>query len=154
MSRTISIQMDSDDMIQALVDRVGFWTDDSDVIELFEQYYERMVEGGCFDGCEFDVMSIVDNDYVNNTSILYREDYEGKREEFLRDSIQEYIKENKDTYEDDEHAEWVTDLKTHIEDLKEETPEWDDIEFGEPETDLIEGSFIEAKTDRCLLVVW
>ena len=154
MGRMISIQMDSDDMIQALVDRVGYWTDDSDVTELFEQYYERMVEGGCYDGCEFDVMSIVDNDYVNNTSITYREEYEEKREEFLKDSIQEYIKENKDTYDEDERAEWVADLTSHIEDLKEEAPEWEDIECGEPETDLIEGSFIEAKTDRCLLVVW
>ena len=154
MGRTISIQMDSDDMIQALCDRVKYWTDDSDILELFEQYYEHAVEGGYFDGCEFNVMSIVDNDYVNNTSIMTREEYEEKREEFLRDSIQEYIKENKGTYEEDEHADWVADLKAHIEDIKEEAPEWDDIEYGEPETDLIEGSYIEAKTDRCLLVSW
>ena len=154
MGRTISIQMDSDDMIQALCDRVKYWTDDSDILELFEQYYEHAVDNGYFDGCEFNVMSIVDNDYVNNTSITYREEYEEKREEFLRDSIQEYIKENKGTYEEDEHADWVADLKAHIEDIKEEAPEWDDIEYGEPETDLIEGSYIEAKTDRCLLVSW
>lgn len=152
MGRMISIQMDSDDMIEALVDRVGYWTNNSDVLELFEQYYEHAVEGGCFDGSEFDVMSIVDNDYVNNTSITYRGEYEEKREEFLRDSIKSYIEENKDTYEDDEHAEWVADLKAYIEDLKSEAPEWDDIEYGEPETDLIDGSYIEAKTDRCLLV--
>ena len=76
MGRMISIQMDSDDMINALNERVGYWTDDSDVLELFDQYYTNAVEGGCFDGCEFDVMSIVDNDYVNNTSIIYREEYE------------------------------------------------------------------------------
>ena len=154
MGRTISIQMDSDDMIQALCDRVKYWTDDSDILELFEQYYEHAVDNGYFDGCEFNVMSIVDNDYVNNTSITYREEYEEKREEFLRDSIQEYIKENKGTYEEDEHADWVADLKAHIEDIKEEAPEWDDIEYGEPETDLIEGSYIEEKTDRCLLISW
>ena len=154
MGRMIDIKMDSDDMIEALCERVRYWTDDSDVIELFEQYYEYRVEGGCFDGSEFDVMSIVDNDYVNNTSVITREEYEEKREEFLRDSIQEYIKDNKDTYDEDEHADWVADLKSHIEDLKDEAPEWDDIEYGEPETDLIEGSYIEAKTDRCLLVSW
>lgn len=152
MDRMIDIQMDSDDMIEALIERLHTWTNDEDTRELFEQYYEHMVEGGCFDGSEFNVMSIVDNDYVNNTSIMTREEYEEKREEFLRDSIQEYIKENKDTY--DEHADWVADLKAHIEDLKEEAPEWEDIEYGEPETDLIEGSYVEAKTDRCLLVSW
>ena len=154
MGRMIDIQMDSDDMLEALIERVGSWTNDSDVIELFEQYYEDRVEGGCFDGSEFNVMSIVDNDYVNNTSVTYREEYEEKREEFLRDNIKSYIEENKQCYDEDEHADWVSDLKAHIEDLKEEAPEWDDIEYGEPETDLIEGSYIEAKTDRCLLVSW
>ena len=154
MGRMINIQMDSDDMVEALVERVGYWTDDSDVVELFDQYYENAVEGGCFDGGEFNVMSIVDNDYVNNTSITYREDYEEKREEFLRDNIKSYIEENEQCYDEDEHDDWVADLKAHIEDLKNEAPEWDDIEYGEPETDLIEGSYIEAKTDRCLLVSW
>lgn len=154
MGRMIGIQMDSDDMVEALVERVRYWTDDSDVVELFEQYYENAVDNGCFDGSEFDVMSIVDNDYVNNTSITYRGDYESDREEFLRDNIKSYIEENKDTYDEDEHAEWVADLKSYIEDLKDEAPEWDDIECGEPETDLIKGSYIEAKTDRCLLVSW
>ena len=74
MGRMIDIQMDSDDMIDALCDRVRYWTDDSDVIELFEQYYEHMVENGCFDGCEFDVMSIVDNDYVNYKGIVRKDD--------------------------------------------------------------------------------
>jgi hypothetical protein len=158
MGRMISIQMDSDDMIEALIERVGSWTNDSDVIELFEQYYENAVENGCFDGCEFNVMSIVDNDYVNNTSVITRSEYEEKREEFLKDSIRKYIEENKQCYSENEHEEWVADLKAHIEDLKEdlkeEAPEWDDIECGEPETDLIEGSYVEAKTDSCLLVSW
>ena len=154
MGRMIDIQMNSDDMIEALVNRVGYWTNDSDVIELFAEYYEHAVENGYFDGSEFNVMSIVDNDYVSNTSVIYREEYESDREEFLRDNIKSYIEENEDTYEDNEHAEWVADLKAHIEDLKEEAPEWDDIEYGEPETDLIEGSYVEAKTDRCLLVSW
>ena len=148
----ISIQMDSDDMVQALVDRVGAWTDDSEVIRLFEQYYENAVDNGCFDGSEFDVMAIVDNDYVNNTSIITREEYEEKREKFLRENIKSYIEENEDTYDEEEHAEWVACLKSQIEDLKEEAPEWDDIEYREPETDLIEGSYIEAKTSNAILV--
>ena len=153
MSRMISI-MDSDDMIQALVDRVGSWTDDSDVLELFEQYYEHMVEGGCFDGCEFNVMSIVDNDYVNNTSIITEEEYESDREKFLKDSIRKYIEENEQCYDKDERTDWVADLKAHIDLMKEEAPEWDDVECGENNIDFLDGSYIEAKTDSCLLVSW
>ena len=152
MGRMINIQMDSDDMINVLVDRVWYWTDNSDIIDLFAEYYEHAVENGYFDGCEFSVMSIVDNDYVNNTSVIDREDYESDREEFLRDNIKSYIEENENTY--DEHAEWVADLKAHIEDLKEEAPEWDDIEYGENNIEFLEGSYVEAKTDRCLLVSW
>ena len=87
MSRMINIQMDSDDMIQALVDRVGAWTDDSNVIDLFEQYYEYAVDNGCFDGCEFDVRAIVDNDYVNNTSIIDREEFDKDREEYIKEQV-------------------------------------------------------------------
>lgn len=157
MGRMINIQMDSDDMINALNERVGDWTDDSEVAELFDQYYTNAVENGCFDGSNFDVKFIVDNDYVNNTSIIWREDYEADREKHLRDNIKSYIEENECTYDnsdEDEHADWVADLKAHVEDLKEEAPEWDDIDYGEPETELIQASYIEAKTDRCLLVSW
>ena len=32
--------------------------------------YESYVYGGCFDGGDFDVMSIVDNDYVNWCTVI------------------------------------------------------------------------------------
>ena len=124
MGRMINIQMDSDDMINALNERVGYWTDDSEVAELFDQYYTDAVDNGCFDGGEFNVMYIVDNDYVNNTSIIYREEYESDREKFLKDSIRKYIEDNKQCYDEDEHEEWVSDLKAHIDLMKEEAPEW------------------------------
>ena len=154
MSRMISIQMDSDDMIEALVDRVGAWTDDREVIELFEQYYEYMVDSGCFDGCEFNVMSIVDNDYVNNTSIITREEFDKAREKYLREDIKSYIKDNRDFYDEDEHAEWVADLKSHIEDLKGEAPTWEDVQDSRDIPDFLDVDYIGAMTDNLMLVIY
>ena len=41
--------------------------------------YENYVECGCFDGGEFNIMEIVDNDYVNNCDVVSEGDeaYEG-----------------------------------------------------------------------------
>lgn len=62
--------IDDDVAVDMLLDRLKYWTDDWDVIHLFEIYYENMVKGGCYEDGEFDVMSIVDNDYINWTSVL------------------------------------------------------------------------------------
>ena len=149
---SITVEIDEDTAIDMLVERVKYWTDDSDVLELFEQYYTNMVEGGCFDGCEFNVMSIVDNDYVNNTSVTTREEYEKDREDFLRSNIKEWIEDNKDCYED--HAEYVEALKDAIEDFKSEAPEFDDLEIGENNLEFLDGYSIEAKTDNALLITY
>ena len=66
----INIRIDEEELIEMLVDRVRFWTDDSDIIDLYEAMYENYAEGGCFDGAELNIMSIVDNDYVNWCTVL------------------------------------------------------------------------------------
>lgn len=51
------------------------WDADKITVELFEQHWENMVEDGCFDGSrEFTIAEIVDNDYINNCTIIYRGD--------------------------------------------------------------------------------
>lgn len=122
MGRMVSIQMDSDDMIEALVERLHTWTNDEDVREVFEQYYENLVESGCFDGCEFNVMSIVDNDYVNNLSITSIDEYNEAREEYLKDNTDEEI------------------------------PTWDELNAGDEVPNFIGGYCIEAKTDNVMLI--
>ena len=139
---SITVQIDEDTAIEMLVDRVKHWTDDSETIELFEQYYTRMVKGGCFGGGGFDVMSIVDNDYVNNTTVTTREEFEKAREEY----IEEELKSRLEDLDDEDLTE--EDIR---EDLENEVPTWDDLEIGENTLDFLDGYYIEAKTDNCLL---
>ena len=68
----VTVTIDEDVLLGMLMDRVNDWTTED--ADLFEKMYENRIWGGCFEGMEFDVNSIVDNDYVNNTTIITRED--------------------------------------------------------------------------------
>lgn len=68
----VTLQIDEQDLLEMIMDRVYAWTNDN--ADLFEKMYENMIWGGCFEGAELNIMSIVDNDYVNNTTVIYRED--------------------------------------------------------------------------------
>lgn len=123
----VTLNIDEETLLELLIDRVKYWTDDEDTLELFNQYYENQVYNGCFEGANFDVMSIVDNDYVNNLTITDRAEFEKAREE--------YITENNITEED-----------------LEDVPTWDDIEVGENNIKFLSGYYIEAKTEDALLI--
>ena len=60
------VTIDNDTALEMLMDRVCFWTDYDEEIALYEQYYTKAIENGDFNGMEFDVQTIVDNDYINN----------------------------------------------------------------------------------------
>lgn len=94
----ITIKIDEDTLLDMLMDRVEFWASDEDVIDLYRDYYEGLVDSGCFEGCELDIMSIVDNDYVNNLTTISKEDFEQWGiEDNTDDRIQTFNKE-KDLY--------------------------------------------------------
>ena len=59
------IEIDDDELLDMLVDRLHYWTDEEDVIELYSQMYEDMLDNGLFNGDDFNVQFIVDNDWVN-----------------------------------------------------------------------------------------
>lgn len=145
---SITLKLDEDTAVEMLVNRVGYWTDDNDVIELFEQYYENMVYNGCFDGSDFDVMSIVDNDYVNNTSVTTREEFEADRDKFIEEQLKSdgFDKEAED-FDIDEYNE-------ALEQYEEEVTSWEELERGENTCEFMDGGYIEAITDSCLLVSW
>jgi hypothetical protein len=68
----VTVTIDEDELLDMLMDRVSVWTTDD--ADLFEKMYDNRIWGGCFEGADLDIKSIVDNDYVNNTSIITRED--------------------------------------------------------------------------------
>lgn len=67
------VNLDEEQVLDALMERVRHWTEgDSKVEDLYHKMYENYVYGGVFsDSEEFDVMSIVDNDYINWCSVVY-----------------------------------------------------------------------------------
>ena len=73
------VQIDNDTALELLMNRLSRWTDDEDVRRLYEQMYENYIDCGAFEGGEFDVMSIVDNDYINWCTVVGEGDeaYEG-----------------------------------------------------------------------------
>lgn len=64
------VKIDNDTALDMLMDRVSQWTEDEDVQELYRQMYENYIDGDVFDGGEFNVNAIVDNDYVNWCDVL------------------------------------------------------------------------------------
>ena len=66
----INVQIDEATLLNLLMDRLECWTSDNDVLALYESYLEELIDGGYFDGAELDVDMIVDNLYVNNTTIM------------------------------------------------------------------------------------
>ena len=78
----VNVCIDEDVLVEMLVNRLRCWTDDNNVVELYEKMYTNEVEGGCFDGCKVDIMQIVDNDYVNYCSVVSEGD--GEFDELLQ----------------------------------------------------------------------
>ena len=64
------VNIDNDTALEMLLNRLRFWTDDDDVIALYEKMYENYIDSGCFDSREFDIMTIVDNDYINYCYVI------------------------------------------------------------------------------------
>lgn len=70
---SVTIKIDEEDALEMLMKRVAVWNenDDEGIIEdLYRQMYESYIDGGLFDGTDFDVMSIVDNDWINWCSVI------------------------------------------------------------------------------------
>ena len=132
----VTVKIDSEDLLEILMDRVKVWTGDDEVLDLFEKYYENAIFSGCFDHAELNIMSIVDNDYVNNTQILDRDEVEQMRSLYL-----------------DEEAKSGNYTEEELEELEEDTPHFDDLECGEISSiEYLNGDYIEAKTDNLILI--
>ena len=64
------VKIDESRAVDMLLERLEYWTDDYTTHKLYEVMYESYVYGGCFDGGGFDIMAIVDNDYINYCTVI------------------------------------------------------------------------------------
>lgn len=82
-------RINDEQALEMLLERLERWTDDYTTHKLYEQMYESYIDGGCFEGCDFDVMVIVDNDYINYCDVISEGDdgYENIKELYERDGI-------------------------------------------------------------------
>lgn len=94
----VTVKIDEDTLLDMLIDRVEYWTNDSCEQDLFRDYYENLIYSGCFDDCELDIMTIVDNDYVNNLTTISKEDFEQWGIEDKEDDKVEAFDEEEDLY--------------------------------------------------------
>lgn len=72
----ITVKIDEGILLDMLMGRVEYWVDNPIEEELFEDYYRGLVYSGCFEGCELNIMDIVDDDYVNNTVFIHKKNFE------------------------------------------------------------------------------
>ena len=75
----INIKIDEQELLDMLVDRVKHWTQDENEIKLFKKMYDDYILNGVFTDSEVDIMSIVDNDWVNYTAIIRKDDEDFKK---------------------------------------------------------------------------
>ena len=69
----INVKIHETTLLNLFMDRLDYWTTDSDVLGLYEKYLQDLIFGGCFEGAELDVNLIVDNLYVNDTAVTDKE---------------------------------------------------------------------------------
>lgn len=79
----VTVKMEDYELLEMLLDRCDAWGTSSDNKDLFEKMYQNYMDGGCWDGIEFDVKVIVDNDVVNYCSVLYKDEYKEDFEKLL-----------------------------------------------------------------------
>ena len=73
----VNVKIDEDVLVEMLMDRLReMWNPDSITEDLYQEYYEEMVNGGAFDGIELDVSAIVDNDWVNYLDVVSEDEFE------------------------------------------------------------------------------
>lgn len=66
----INVQIDETTLLNLFMNRLKFWTSDGDVLALYENYLKELIDSGCFENSELDISVIIDNLYINDTSIM------------------------------------------------------------------------------------
>ena len=95
----INVKIDETTLLNLFMERLEYWTTDSDVLELYEEYLKDLIYSGCFEDVELYVDLIVDNLYINDTAVT---DKKGLSEQYNIE-VDDYDKilasnEDKDLY--------------------------------------------------------
>lgn len=64
------VRINNTKAVDMLLERLRFWSDDEIIHNLYEIMYKNYINSGVFDDCEFDVVAIVDNDYINFCDVI------------------------------------------------------------------------------------
>ena len=70
----INVQIDEENLLDLLMQRVGHWTRNTYILTLYEQYLKDLINSGYFDGANLDIYLMIDNLCINNTLIMDKED--------------------------------------------------------------------------------
>ena len=70
----INVQVNEEQLLDLLMQRMQYWTNDANTLNLYEQYLRDLIDGGCFEGANLNISLLVDNLYVNDTLIMDEEE--------------------------------------------------------------------------------
>lgn len=66
----INVRINEITLLNLFMSRLEYWTSDDDVLKLYESYLKELIDCGCFENNELDINVIIDNLYINDTSIM------------------------------------------------------------------------------------
>ena len=70
----INVQINETTLLNLFMNRMEYWTSDDDVLALYESYLEELIDSGYFEGAELDVNMFVDSLYINDTTIMVKQE--------------------------------------------------------------------------------
>ncbi len=71
----ITVTINEDTLLKILLDRVRYWITYTAVIDLYKDYYKRLIDAGWFEDRKLDINNIVDNDCINMLVVVSKEDF-------------------------------------------------------------------------------
>ncbi len=70
----INIQIDETTLLNLFMDRLEWWNTDNATLALYKTYLRDLIDAGAFEGSVLDVNLIIDNLYINDTTIMDKEE--------------------------------------------------------------------------------
>lgn len=76
----VSVLMDEDYFKSLLKERAMFWKGNfnDEEFEVLCEFFEDLVDNGCFEGGEIDIKEFVDNALINDYKVFLKDDFEEK----------------------------------------------------------------------------